>query len=61
MGLSEHLPCSIEAIDHINEIFIEGKSKLKEEVRHAQRIPANQRKIIDKNYLATAELNSRDM
>jgi hypothetical protein len=34
-GVSEHLPCSIEAVDHLHEIFIEGKNKLDQEVRHA--------------------------
>ena len=59
-GVSQILPCSIEAVDHLHEIFIEGKSKLDQEVRHAQSIPANQRKIIDKNYLAQVEMASRE-
>jgi hypothetical protein len=60
VSLSEHLPCSLEAVDHIQEIYIEGKSKLKEEIMFAQSIPSNQRKIIDRNYLASVEMASRE-
>lgn len=60
LGVTEHLPCSLEAVDHLQEIYIEGKSKLDQEVRYAQSIPANQRKIIDKNYLASVEMASRE-
>lgn len=28
VGVSEHLPCSLEAVDHLQEMFIEGKNKL---------------------------------
>ena len=35
VGVTEHLPCSLEAVDNLHEIFIEGKSKLDQEVKHA--------------------------
>ena len=51
-GISEHLPCSIEAVDHIGELVIHGQSKLKQELLNANEIPASERKLIDMAYLA---------
>ena len=51
IGFKEILPCSLEAVDHCGELYIEGKNKLIEEIRHASNIPSSRRKIIDSNYI----------
>ena len=33
--IKEILPCSIEALDHMDELFLEGQSKLVSELKHA--------------------------
>ena len=50
-ALKELIPCSLEAVDHLDEIYIEGKSKLDEELKHAKQIPANQRRLVSKKFL----------
>ena len=50
-GAKELIPCSVEAFEHLDEIFIEGRNKLYQELDYAKSIPANQRRLIDPNYL----------
>mmetsp|Transcript_31106 Transcript_31106/g.47519 ORF Transcript_31106/g.47519 Transcript_31106/m.47519 type:complete len:80 (-) Transcript_31106:116-355(-) len=45
------LPCSIEAIDHLDELYVEGVSKLSQELMHARNIPQNERRLIDKHFI----------
>ena len=33
--VKKRLPCSLEAVDHLDEMVIEGKNKLLDEVRYA--------------------------
>ena len=50
--LKRRLPCSLEAVDYLGEIYIEGTSKLESELASARRIPESKRKLIDANFLA---------
>lgn len=50
--LKRRLPCSLEAVDYLGEIYIEGTSKLESELASARRIPESRRKLIDANFLA---------
>ena len=45
------LPCSVEALDQQNEMYIQGNNKLLTELAHAKAIPEEQRILIDKKYL----------
>ena len=56
--LRERLPCSLEAVDHLGEMIIEGKCKLTSELRAAQRVPAPERRMISLDYLEHAEQNA---
>lgn len=58
--LKHRLPCSLEAVDFLDEMVIEGSSKLEAEIKAARRVPAAQRQLIDKSYLERIELPSRD-
>ena len=49
------IPCSIEAFEHLDEMYLEGKSKFNEELTYAKSIPPNQRRLIDQNFLMTLE------
>jgi hypothetical protein len=49
--IKAHIPCSIEAVDFADEIYIQGISKLKEELASACLIPENERRVIDPRYL----------
>lgn len=55
--IKEHLPCSLEAFDHLGELYVEGESKLTSELRAAQRVPESQRRIISMDYLENQEEN----
>ena len=33
--IKEHLPCSLEALDHLGELYVEGESKLTSELKAA--------------------------
>jgi hypothetical protein len=46
--LKSRLPCSLEAVDHLDEIYVEGQSVLASEIRSAISIPEYERRIIDK-------------
>jgi hypothetical protein len=41
------IPCSLEAIDHLDEIFLEGKNKLLSELNSAIKIPEHRRRLIN--------------
>lgn len=49
--IKAQIPCSIEAVDFADEIYIQGISKLKEELASAFLIPENERRVIDPRYL----------
>jgi hypothetical protein len=49
--IKTHIPSSIEAFDFADEIYIQGISKLKEELASACSIPENDRRVIDPRYL----------
>ena len=48
-GLQEMLPCALDAVDHLDEIYIAGKSKFESEVESAKNIPSQQRRLLDKS------------
>ena len=56
--LKQRLPCSLEAVDYLGEIFVEGTNKLQAEIESARRIPEHQRALINKNYLEKTEMLS---
>ena len=58
--LKQRLPCSLEAVEYLNEICIEGSSKLAAEISAARKVPDDQRQLIDKLYLERIDLPSRD-
>jgi hypothetical protein len=41
----------LEAVDHLDEIYIEGQSVLAKEIKSALKIPENDRRIIEKSIL----------
>jgi hypothetical protein len=45
--VKNYIPCSLEAIDHLDEIYIEGKNKLLAELNSAIKIPENRRRLIN--------------
>ena len=49
--IKAHIPCSIEAVDFSDEIYVQGVSKLKKELANACLIPENERRVIDPRYL----------
>lgn len=58
--LKEHLPCSLEAVDHLGELYVEGYCKLTSELRAAQRIPESERRLISMDYLENLEENPEE-
>lgn len=56
-ALKQHLPCSLEAVDHLGELYVEGHCKLTSELRAAQRIPESERRLISMDYLENLEQN----
>ena len=54
----EYLPCSLEAVDHLGELYIEGKCKLTSELKAAKRIPESERRLISFDYLESQEANT---
>ena len=51
LDVNQVLPCSMDSLEHIEHIFVEGTNVLQSEMYHAQSIPSNSRRIIDKTYL----------
>ena len=49
--IKSHIPSSIEAFDFADEIYIQGVSKLKEELTSACLVSENERRVIDPRYL----------
>lgn len=47
-GLKEILPCCIEAVDDLSEMFVSGTSKLQQEVNYAFSIPQKERRLLNK-------------
>ena len=39
-GLQEMLPCALDAVDHLDEMYVAGKSKFESEVESAKNIPS---------------------
>ena len=37
--LKAHIPCSLEAIDYSDNLYIQGKSVITKEIAHAIKIP----------------------
>ena len=50
-GIKELIPCSLEAVDHLDDLMVSGSNKLDAEIMYAQSIPAHHRRLIDKDYL----------
>ena len=51
IDVNKALPCSMDSFEHIEHILVEGRNILQSEMTHAQSIPSNSRRIIDKKYL----------
>ena len=47
------LPCSIDALEEQDELYVQGNSKLLAEVAHAKSIPQDDRMLINQKYLDT--------
>lgn len=47
-GIQELIPCSIDVIDNLDDIYVEGQNILQNEVVAAKNIPEHQRKLLDK-------------
>jgi hypothetical protein len=47
-AIQELLPCSINDIDNLEEIYIEGQNILKNEIDNARHIPERERKLLNK-------------
>lgn len=45
--IRKYLPCSLEAVDYLEEIYVEGKNKLQAEINSALRIPEKDRRLIN--------------
>lgn len=49
MGIQELIPCCIEAVDNLEDMYLEGQNILQNEVDCAKNIPETQRKLLDKS------------
>lgn len=49
LGIQELIPCSIDAIDNLEDIYLEGRNILKNEVNCAKNIPESHRRLLDKS------------
>jgi hypothetical protein len=42
------IPCSLEALDHLNELYVEGVSKFDQELMQAKSLPEKGRRLVNK-------------
>jgi hypothetical protein len=49
LGIQELIPCCIEAVDNLEDMYLEGQNILQNEVDCAKNIPETQRKLLDKS------------
>ena len=50
-NINEILPCSLEAVDNLDQIYLTGTSKLEQEKNYAMSIPSTDRRLINKKFL----------
>ena len=58
--MKELIPGSIEAFEHLDELYVDGQNKFNQELMFAKSIPPGQRRLIDKNYLQTIDMPSHE-
>jgi hypothetical protein len=46
--LTQMIPCSLEALDHLNELYVEGVSKFDQELMQAKSLPEKGRRLVNK-------------
>jgi len=47
--VQELIPCCLDAIDNLEDIYVEGQNILQNEVDNAKNIPETQRRLLDKS------------
>ena len=60
-GIQELIPCSIDAIDNLEDIYLEGRNILQNEVNAAKNIPETQRRLLDKQAVNLARFEDEEM
>ena len=56
-GIQEMLPCSLEAVDNLDTLYVAGTSKLEQEREYAQSIPPGERRLISREFLNIQDTN----